>query len=292
MGANDVIKSIQDGTALVVTGPHIRWMERPEHEQLPSAKAVAFELRSLFLQYKHPRPGRFSASSLGECPRRVVFEYAGAPALPMDIEYMEMADHGTAAHQRWQREGLTMGYMTEAEVWAYDATLGLGGSMDAVLEDESIFEAKTVTPTKYRDVVMTRNAPLYQHLLQLNGYFLLTGRTWASLVYENRATGRFHEFRVQPDDALVLDVSRKLDSYRRYVADDVLPPQRPECEIRVGDVYHRCPFRKMCHKPATVSEASALPAGAHGQLPPTEIVLPDWAKEILAHLDELVGEQA
>jgi hypothetical protein len=224
---------------------------------------------------------------MGECPRRILFEYAGAPQLAKDIDSQEMADHGTAAHLKWQIEGLTVGYMTQAEVWVEDPELMVGGSIDAKLIDASNFELKTVHPFVYNKIVLDNRTPKWEHLLQVGTYFMLDGADWCSVVYEDRGSGQFHEFRVQRDAKIEKEIIRRLNSYKRYVERDELPPQLPDCELKIGAAFRRCPFRRICAKPKTVHEAAELPSGAHGVHVPLGEALPAWAAQLLQQLETL-----
>lgn len=281
------------GTNLVVTGPHYEWMETPEDEQLPSRKAMAHVIRVLLRQFKHQRVGRFSPSSMGECPRKVVFGYAGAPQEAPDAELTEMADHGTMAHLRWQLEGLTMGYMDEGEVWVEDKDLLTGGSMDGRLVDGSIFELKTAAPGVWNRIVLDNKAPKWEHLMQAHTYFILSDATWASVVYEDRAYGNFHEFRVERDDKIEREVLRKLRGLKQWVLDDELPPLLDMCDQKMGKVFRGCEYRKICHGPVTVTDAQALHRGEDSgrQLPLGE-ALPDWAQRTLRLVSELEEAEA
>jgi len=249
-----LLRDAARGTALVVIGPHTEWAERPEEEQLYSPRALQFVLDSLQRKYKHERSGRFSPSSMGKCPRRVMFGYAGAPGLPPDIDNQEQMDHGSWTHLKWQAEGLTMEYMTDAEVWVFDPDLRCGGSMDASLEDDSVFELKTVIWPIYNRVVQVANWGEYEHLLQTATYMLLADKDMASLVYEDRGSGQCHEFRVPRTDKLEREVLRLLASYASYADADELPPMLDACEQRVGNIYKRCPFREICPKSSSISE--------------------------------------
>lgn len=287
----ELVQSAYNGQHLVVTAPHSEWMERLEHEQLPSREAMVHVVKSLLMAYKHERSGRFSPSSMGECPRRLVFGWAGAPQQPPDIDVMEMADHGTGAHLRWQIEGLTMGYMTEAEAWVYDDDLMCGGSIDGILSDESLFELKTKAPGPYARIVNDAKVPLWENLLQVHTYFLLTGADWASVVYENRAYGSFYEFRIARDSKIEKEVIRRLNSYKAYVEEDELPRQLDLCEMRMGETFRRCAYREICHIPKTVSQAQTL-QGKDSRVVPLAVALPDWAQDMLKALSLETGEQA
>ena len=283
----DLVTSAHNGEDLMVTAPHAEWLERLEHEQRPNARAMAYVIRILLGDFKHERAGRFSPSSMGECARRLVFGYAGAPQLPPDIDNQEMMDHGTAAHLKWQIEGLTMGYMTDAEVWVEDKDLLVGGSMDAELYDGSIFELKTAGPWVYNKIVLDQRQPKWENLMQANTYFMLSGADWASVVYEDRGSGQFHEFRVERDPKIEKEIVRRLRSYKSYVESDELPPQLADCEVRMGTVFRRCPYRKICHKVDSVSSAAALSAGDDGRVVPLSQALPSWAAELVEYAKTL-----
>jgi hypothetical protein len=239
---------------MVVTAPHVEWLETPEEQQIYSDEAIDFVSRSLRREYKHTRPGRFSPSAMGECARRVVFGFAGAPGKQPNIDNQEMMDHGSWTHLKWQAEGLTLGYITAAEVWVHNEDLLSGGSMDGTLIDGSIFELKSAAWSIYNRIVNIDLWPKWENLLQVHNYMLLNDAVVASVVYENRSSGAFHEFRIPRDSKVEAEVVRRLGSYQRYVEDDVLPDILDLCKQRKGDVYKRCPFRDICLTANSVSE--------------------------------------
>jgi len=249
-----LLNEAQRGSDLVVTAPHTEWMETPEEEQNYSDEAITFIGDVLRRKYKHPRAGRFSPSAMGECHRRVVFGYAGAPQLPPEMDNQEMMDHGSWTHLKWQAEGITLGYMKAAEVWVFDEDLKCGGSMDAVLYDDSGFELKSAGWNIYNRVVLKDCYPKYENLLQDAAYKLLRDFDWTSVTYEDRSSGNFHEFRIPRDAKLEKEVIKRLKTYNAFVQADKLPPMLDECEMRMGQVYKRCPFRKICAKAKSVSE--------------------------------------
>lgn len=280
----DLIKDAEQNEHKIVTAPHYDWKERLEHEQVPSQKALHHVIRVLLRQHKHPRKGRFSPSSMGECARKIIFSYAGAPERQSDVDNQEMMDHGSFGHLKWQIEGLTMGYMNEAEVWVYDKDLMCGGSMDAVLHDESIFELKTAALGVYNRIVVDHREPKFENMLQFATYALLFGASWGSVVYENRGVGLFHEFRVEMTSKLEREVLRRLKSYKRYVEDDQLPPQLSDCEQRIGKTYRQCPFREICHVPKKISDVDSLHP-AESKIIPVIETRPEWAENLLRYLE-------
>ena len=282
----ELVQNAHRGNDLVVTGPHYEWQDLGENGQVPSMEAIAHVVKVLLGHFKHPRKGRFSPSSMGGCARAIVFGYAGAPQEVSDPELDEMASHGTFGHLRWQVEGLTMGYMTAAEVWVEDKDLLIGGSMDGELHDSSIFELKTKAPGPYTRITADAQDPPFPVQMQVHTYFLLSGADWASVVYENRAYGSFYEFRVARDAKIEREVIRRLNAYRRHVEDNVLPPMLGDCEYKIGTTYHGCPYRKICPTMSKVSEAEAL------HRPEDELVLdiPEWAVDLLNRITQ--AEQA
>lgn len=242
------------GNDLVVTQPHARWLATPEEEQRYSDRAKEHVQKAMSGDFKHPRPGRFSPSSMGKCHRRVMFDYAGAPQHPAKPAMMEMADAGSWSHMKWQSEGLTTGWAKDAEVWVYDSDLRCGGSADAVLTDDSLFELKTANTYVYRRIVDINAWPKSENLLQVAVYLLLLDLQWSSVVYEDRSSGQFHEFRVPRDAARETEALRRLKLYRMYAEDDELPQVLDECKGEGGTTFLGCPYRDICIKSVSVSE--------------------------------------
>src|SRR3954454_7159251 len=129
---------------LFVTGPHTEWMERPEEEQIYSPEAIRFVGDVMAGKYARPRAGRFSPSSIGKCPRRLLFGFAGAPQVGENPDSSDLKGLGKWGHLRWQAEGLSMGWMEAGEVWTFDPVRRVGGSIDGMNADDSVFELKTV----------------------------------------------------------------------------------------------------------------------------------------------------
>ena len=282
-----LINAARSGTDLIVTGPHYQWMERLETEQMPSPAAVMHAIKAYLRLYKRPRTGRFSASGIGRCRRETVFGYAGAPQTGVEPSGQEIFDHGTAAHLRWQMEGLTMGYMKEAEVWVEDKDLLVGGSIDAELSNDDVFELKSAAPSVYRRIVDEQGYPKAENIMQGDTYMLLKDAPYMSLVYEDRSYGNFHEFRIPRDAQREREVLRRLRSLKMYVEEDDLPPMLADCEIKWGPTYKQCFFREICPKVETLSQAQAAGNAAHDsglQVAPGE-ELPKWVAEVIEVLE-------
>ena len=295
----EMVRAAQ-GPDLVVTAPHSNWMELLEHERHPNKKALTHMIKALLGGYKHERSGRFSPSAIGNpfvpCSRAVIFGYAGTPQLAADIEATEMMEAGTDAHLRWQMEGLTMGYITEAEKWTYDDDLLCGGSMDGLLVDDSILELKTANHFAYDRVVTRDREPKHETLIQSGIYMLLADKAWTSIVYENRSSGEFYEFRVARDAKVEAEVLRRLSTLKAYLEADQLPPMLDMCVQHVGSAYKMCGYRKICPLMKSVHMAQQARVDAEkaaeeyewlGRVVPDDEAIPTWAEQIIAFLEKL-----
>lgn len=288
-----LINAARTGTDLIVTAPHYEWMERLEKDQMPSSAAVLHAIKAYLRLYKRPRVGRFSASAMGGCQRAIVFGYAGAPQVGVEASGEEIFDHGTVSHLKWQMEGLTMGYMTGAEVWVENKDMRVGGSIDAILSNGDVFELKSAAPSVYRRVVDEQGYPKAENIFQGDVYMLLRDAPWMSLVYEDRSYGNFHEFRIERDAAREKEVLRRLRSLNRYVDEGDLPPMLPDCEIKWGKQYKDCFFRKICPKLTSLEDAQAAGEGIEDsgvQLHPGE-QHPEWVLDVIAVLEQATKEE-
>jgi hypothetical protein len=237
---------------LVVTGPHYRWLERPEEDRIYSDEALEFVVKALRGGFKHPRPGRFSASAIGGCERRMIFGFQGVPELPEDLDSPDLMGLGTWGHLRWQAEGITTGWIKEPEVWTLDRTMRVGGSIDALIFDDSVFELKTIHPFKYTKVTQVENEPLLPHALQTTVYELLEGVQFGSIVYEDRSSGNFYEFRHELNEGHAATVMSILARVNDHVESGTLPPMRVASEpcLSKAGPFKNCPFREHCPKMA------------------------------------------
>lgn len=95
--------------------------------------------------------------------------------------------------------------------------------------------------------VVHRKEPLDEHQLQVAGYKLLDPTlTKASIVYENKNTGEWREYRVDFTDELMTKVKDELHGLRDAIATQTLPKPLLACTVREGMTYRRCPFREIC----------------------------------------------
>jgi len=236
----------------IVTGPHTRWLELPEAEQHYSKEAIEHVIRVLTKKHQTKRSGRFSPSALGECHRKVLFSYGDWPQAGYDPDVLDLMGLGNWGHLRWQAEGLTDGWMVQAEIYVADRLFPMGGTMDGVLVDGSVFELKTVNNFIFKQQVDVDDEPKHSHLLQVHAYMRMAKKRLASILYEERSSGQYHEFRVEWDDAIMDELVDLIDLLTGYVEIDELPEMLDECKNLTGRTFKGCPFRKICPKATTV----------------------------------------
>ena len=254
----DMVRLADRGDKLFFAPRHAAWVELPESEQIYTEAAADFVHMAMMNSYKHERSGRISPSSLGMCSRRILFGVYGAPKTGENLDSFELMGLGTWGHMRWQAEGLTRGWIIEAERWVYDELLRMGGSIDAKLSDESLFELKTASMGVYSKIVTRDEGPKAEHLKQTAAYQYLDDAEWLSLLYEERATGQFHEFRirrtVERENVMLAEVTM----LNKHIDNEELPAMLNDCELRLGSVYRSCPYRKHC--PTVGRDNQQLPA--------------------------------
>lgn len=234
---------------------HHQWLERPESEQDFTPEALTRAAEVLSNKHKVKRTERFSASGLGQCPRRQLLSFAGAPKVEPSVESVNIMRSGTAAHFWIMLEGLTMGWLLEAEVFYFDPDWRLGGTLDGLLSDGSIWEYKSVASTVFSRVTREsglsfaesdKEGPKHDHVLQCDSYGLLTGAAHKSLFYEDRNYGAFHEYRLGENPETREQLLKLLDRLNTHVDDNTLPPMLEDCERGVGYVFNDCPYKLSC----------------------------------------------
>lgn len=229
---------------LYVTPRHIKFMEQPEHMQVPPDHVIMTMAEVAQGRRKHVRTERYSPSSLGMCNRRILLGYYGVTQDQTMVDNLDMMRVGTWMHEGWQREGLTAGYMADVEVWVSDGAR-LGGSMDALLDDDSVFELKTQRSMVYLKQA-GEPAPKYEHLLQTEAYFRCTGMNEASVLYQNRDSGETNEYRYKSTPYMSDKLDELLARLDQHVDQDYLPKMLNDCQTKTGYVYKVCPYKKEC----------------------------------------------
>lgn len=245
----------QDGKGLIVSSRYKTWIAKNANPHY-SAEALSFGHQQLLLQSnQRDRRGTISSSSLSSCQRRQQFTFLGMPELPPSPKLAAIFQTGTFMHIRWQMAGLTAGWLSEAEVPIGKNTYELSGTMDGVLDEDSVLELKSCNSNSFRRVLSF--GPLEGHLFQVGTYVLTTGREKGVLIYEDKDTQEFKEF-VFPRAELPLieiEFGAKL-LWQRITAEQLVEPL-DECLAKSGK-YLGCPFRDNCLKIRSWEEASDL----------------------------------
>ena len=271
---------------------HYEWMKRPEERRLWTPEAIEFSTLVHRGHFKHRRDRRISPSSLGDdCERLVLLGFGDHPKLPFPIANAEKMTVGEFHHLRWQREGISAGYMTPApgddwagELWLHSEALRCGGSADARLDDASLFELKSTGSHLYKGIVTGRgSASNYaagmhrKHKLQMEAYWLVDEigaaergeprklSDWGSLVYQDSGDpSNIHEFRIHSSPSRRAEVNRILEGLHDWIDLDQLPDMLDGCAKSVTldpsdmptekemTVFNRCPQRESCPKATAV----------------------------------------
>ena len=244
----DLARAVQQD--LPITVRMERWM-LANSDPVYSEAAIQFSddfLRKKVGGNRANRRPHFRASGLGKCARARVFARIGAPKVDEQFSSAQanIFATGNFMHRKWQMAGLTEGWLTDVEVPLENEDEDLGGTADGYIYDGSLFEYKTANDRSYGYVNHLKE-PLPEHKLQVGGYKLLNpSLTKASVLYENKNTGEWREYRVDFDDELMTAVRADLDVVRNAVATRKLPKPLPACIKREGMAYRRCPFREYC----------------------------------------------
>jgi uncharacterized protein YeaO (DUF488 family) len=247
-----LLKAVQDD--LPITMRHERWLI-DNADPVYSEAAIQFSddfLRGKVGGHRHRTPS-FRASGMGSCKRKRVFARVGTAGISeqFDSKQANTFATGNFMHRKWQMSGITEGWLTRAEVPLHSPELDLGGTADGYIYDGSLFEFKTINSRGWRWVSSTR-APEDKHVLQVGAYKLLDpSLKAASIVYENKESGEWREFRVQFSDEILGRVSTELSELRDAVTTQTLPDVLDDCAAKKGTTYRQCPFREICLKTRT-----------------------------------------
>lgn len=239
-------ETIKHGASdLVISARHEAWAVGNDAHPVYSDAALRFAADQLS-KGDRLRRGTVSASSLGECRRYQQFVYLGMPKLPPDAKNAAKMQNGTFMHLRWQMEGLSEGWLARAEVPVHDKVYGLTGTMDGLLDDDSILELKSINANGFSRVQTF--GPLIPHLFQMATYMLCTGREKGVFLYECKDDQEYKEIVVSRRD---VDVDRAEETARAVwntIETKRLEEPLSNCMDQKGWVYSSCPFRDRCLK--------------------------------------------
>lgn len=257
----------QDKSLLYVTEKHYEWKRRSSRDQVPNQAALDFALMVLKGDDYVPRgPGetRFTASRIGDdCDRRVMFGFVNAPKEPFTVRSQDRMDQGSSLHLAWQIEGLSAGWLVDAEQWVQHPHAKIGVKYDGRLADDmGLLELKFTNSNLYRKIIRgDREAgkppgPSEGHRLQCEVALWLFDEQWMSLVYVNTDDGDFVEYRLQRSARWQAEIDERMDRFFGYVDTDTLPEMHEECVGESSPRYLRCQYRAICPAAGKVTLSS------------------------------------
>lgn len=234
---------------LPITPRHERWLALPESERdwSPAALELADKVFRREAGGKRMRSTRYRASDSGKCLRYRQFRAEGLPGVnSYDTRMSNIFITGDFYHLKWQMIGLTEGWLADAEVPYEDPrTVGMfGGTADGILFDGSLFELKSINSRGFSRV--TTYGPVNAHVLQVSAYMYLADVDCASIVYEEKNSGDWREFRVFRDAEITAKVEAELELLITSYKEELLPPILDDCEMQTGTTYRQCQFRDAC----------------------------------------------
>jgi len=237
-------------TGLPVTNWVMQWRTAGEpYTEEALIKVHEIRLADLLTGRRSDGSGRFRPSMIGNpCQRAQVFSYLGYEQIDSVPEYKEMAHVGSELHYGWQEQGLSAGWLIDAEVEVDLPQWRLRGQMDGLCKDNSVFELKTLGHAKYWGkkngtiAVEKWTNPRPEDVRQVHAYMYALGLSQASIVYADRDSNDFREFRVPFDEMLFQGMDSFISKMIRYVDLGQLPPILDTCEEAMDELAARGPF--------------------------------------------------
>jgi hypothetical protein len=231
-----------DEPDLVISRRHENWTLINDHP-VYSHQALEFA-RWALAKGDRERSGTVSASSLGECLRYQQFVYAGMPKmLPSTQGAMRMLN-GAFMHLRWQMEGLTEGWLAEAEVPVPPNRYRMSGTMDGILDNGAVLELKSINSNGFSRVATF--GPLIPHLYQMATYLLCSGASQGVFLYECKDNQEYAEIVVGRKDLPLQEAADQAEALWTAIEGQSLYEPLEKCIDRDGYLYKSCPFRDRC----------------------------------------------
>ena len=190
--------------------------------------------------------GRIRPSLIGHpCQRAHLLSYRGVEQETPGSASRDVMTAGTWGHYRWQYAGLSAGWLKEIEVKVQYEPWHLAGSMDGILSDGSGFELKTINSFGYKKV-LNDNQPKWEHLMQVHAYMKALDLDAFSVVYENRDTAAWREFRVKRMPEVDTTLDMLMHALDGHIKNNTFPPMLTDCLDGKGSIYERCNWRFTC----------------------------------------------
>ena len=242
------LKNLIRAADLPITVRHEQWLAR--NDKYFNKEALDFSRLALSKEAGggRRRKSMFRASSSGTCARRQIFQVVTMPGRREDLDprVANIFLTGDFTHLKWQMAGLTQGWLVDAEVAMDRPELNFGGTLDGILDDGSGFECKSINTRGFASVNRYGVDP--KHLRQVHSYMLLAGIKTFSVVYEDKNTQEWREFRVHQNPEIAAVVQEELDTLNESLSSKTLPDPLLSCQDQEGSEYRNCPFRDVCLK--------------------------------------------
>ena len=236
-------------TGLPVTQWVQEWRDAGEPYTSEAILHVAhIKIKDKLSERRSDGSNRFRPSMIGNtCARAQVFSYLGLEQAPGREEWEQMAHTGSELHYAWQEQGLSAGWLSEVEVEIDIPKWRLRGQADGLCKDRSIFELKTIGSDKFWGKrnnlpVFKWEHPVAEHVRQVTAYMHALDTEQASIVYVDRDSNAFREFRVTFDAGLFEAMDEMVGMMIGHVDEGTLPPILPGCAEAMSELASHDPF--------------------------------------------------
>ena len=227
-----------------------------EHGDDPFPEWVAERIKQEIMRKPRFRPGTFSASSAGSCPRAQVLGFLGLGQDYLhDPQLQSIFNDGKWRHLRWQATLLAAGALVDIE-WALPwPNMNAWATADGVGEvpmdhprvewrgKEFGFELKGVSTFQFAKHVKD-DKPIPKHVEQIRRGMLISGTPLWVLLYEDKTTQRTHEWVIERDPVHDKRHRAQLTELNASVTNRKLFPLLDDCKKRKGTGWSECPFGK------------------------------------------------
>lgn len=254
MSIGSIVREVKAANT-IVSGPYRAWLGQRLDDPLPEwvIERVAEQLRSK----QRDRRASFSASSGGQCLRRRELAFLGVKpnmARSPDARLLNIFHDGRWRHLRWQASLLASEVITDIEVPLTWPNMRHRGTVDGAgtVRDDHPFpewrgktfglELKGMNSWHYNQYVNRRDTQMETHQGQVDEYFLSSGWDLFVFLYEDKATGGWKEWVVEPDAAKLRDTRHNLVVMNQDIDRKKLRPMLPSCNIRKGPNWDGCPY--------------------------------------------------
>lgn len=175
------------------------WLDKSRNSVDSDREAARIISHILTKNEERIRTESWSASSAGRCLREQQFVYLGFPQGESKYKQLNIFANGDYVHLRHQVAGLSEGYYTDVEVPVLIPEFKVKGTMDAICEDGSIVDIKSMNTYVFKKQ-FEEGKPKEEHVRQVHAYMRATGIRKARLLYEDKNTQEVQEFVVDWED--------------------------------------------------------------------------------------------